>query len=59
TLFMRREEVEEAWSWVDGLIHAWEESDAGPAPYQAGTEGPLASAMLLDRDGRTWWNPPR
>ena len=56
---MRREEVEEAWSWVDGLIHAREESDAGPAPYQAGTEGPLASAMLLDRDGRTWWNPPR
>jgi glucose-6-phosphate 1-dehydrogenase len=59
TLFMRREEVEEAWSWVDGVIQAWEGSDRGPEPYQAGTEGPLASAMLLDREGRAWWNPPQ
>ncbi len=59
TLFMRREEVEQAWAWVDGLVQAWEETDSAPDPYQAGIEGPLASAMLLDRDGRTWWNPPQ
>jgi glucose-6-phosphate 1-dehydrogenase len=59
TLFMRREEVEEAWSWVDGLIEGWEAADVEPHLYQAGTEGPLAAAMLLDREGRSWWNPPR
>ncbi|MAP95613.1 MAG: glucose-6-phosphate dehydrogenase [Ponticaulis sp.] len=54
-LFMRRDEVEAAWQWVDNLIEAWEASDAKPVNYTAGSEGPLASAMLLDRDGRSWW----
>ncbi len=55
SLFMRREEVEAAWRWVDGLIEAWEVSRYGPETYPAGTDGPLSAAMLMDRDGRSWW----
>ena len=55
SLFMRRDEVEEAWAWVDGLIDAWEACDAQMESYAAGSDGPLAAAVLLDRDGRTWW----
>ena len=55
SLFMRREEVEAAWHWVDGLIEAWDSSGYEPEAYPAGTDGPLAAAMMLDRDGRGWW----
>ena len=55
SLFMRRDEVEEAWAWVDGLIDAWEACDAQMESYAAGSDGPLAAAVLLDRDGRAWW----
>ncbi|MFN7055556.1 glucose-6-phosphate dehydrogenase [Hyphomonas sp.] len=55
SLFMRRDEVEAAWRWVDGLINAWEEARYAPEPYPAGSDGPLSSAMMMDRDGRQWW----
>ncbi|PHR56475.1 MAG: glucose-6-phosphate dehydrogenase [Robiginitomaculum sp.] len=54
-LFMRRDEVESAWKWVDNLLGAWKETDQPLETYAAGTQGPLQSAMLLDRDGREWW----
>lgn len=53
-LFMRRDEVEAAWRWVDGVIDSWETSKQKVESYVAGTWGPPASAMLLDRDGRSW-----
>lgn len=53
-LFMRRDEVEAAWQWVDGVIDSWETSKQKVESYVAGTWGPPASAMLLDRDGRSW-----
>jgi glucose-6-phosphate 1-dehydrogenase len=56
-LFMRREEVEAAWAWADTLLAAWEQSGAAPASYQAGSNGPRAADLLLDRDGRAWWDP--
>lgn len=55
SLFMRRDEVEAAWRWVDGLIDAWDASGYDPEPYPAGNDGPLSAAMLLDRDHRNWW----
>ena len=55
SLFMRREEVEAAWRWVDGLIEAWDANGYAPEPYPAGTDGPLSSAVMMDRDGRSWW----
>jgi len=54
TLFMRRDEVEAAWAWVDPIAEAWERSREAPKPYAAGTWGPTASIALIERDGRTW-----
>lgn len=55
SLFMRRDEVESAWDWVDNLLAAWEQADQPLETYVAGTQGPLQAAMLMDRDGRQWW----
>ena len=55
TLFMSRPEVEAAWRWVDNLLARWTETEQTLEHYAAGTQGPLQSAMLLDRDGRKWW----
>ncbi|GLS84376.1 glucose-6-phosphate dehydrogenase [Paraferrimonas haliotis] len=53
-LFVRRDEVEEAWKWCDGIINAWNESDERPKPYPAGSWGPVASIALITKDGRSW-----
>ena len=54
TLFMRRDEVEAAWRWVDPIREAWERSGLPPKPYVAGSWGPSAAIALIERDGRTW-----
>ena len=54
TLFMRRDEVEAAWKWVDPILTAWEETGQGVQPYTAGTWGPSQAIALIERDGRTW-----
>lgn len=54
TLFMRRDEVEAAWRWVDPIREAWEHSTMPPKPYAAGSWGPSAANALIERDGRTW-----
>ena len=54
TLFMRRDEVEAAWRWIDPILAAWQGSDEPPKPYAAGTWGPSAAVALIERDGRTW-----
>ena len=53
-LFMRRDEVEAAWGWVDPLLAAWRAGAAPMAPYAAGSRGPLDADALLARDGRQW-----
>jgi glucose-6-phosphate 1-dehydrogenase len=53
-LFMRRDEVEAAWEWVDGVIESWETSKQKVESYVSGSWGPSGSALLLDRDGRSW-----
>ena len=54
TLFMRRDEVEAAWAWIDPIVKAWEDSAQEVQGYTAGTWGPSASIALIERDGRTW-----
>ncbi|MCW2792142.1 MAG: zwf2 [Nocardioides sp.] len=54
TLFMRRDEVEAAWTWVEPILTHWATSPARPKRYPAGTSGPTAAATLLERDGRSW-----
>jgi glucose-6-phosphate 1-dehydrogenase len=53
-LFMRRDEVEAAWKFIDPIRDAWAQSGEPPRPYAAGTWGPNASVALIERDGRTW-----
>lgn len=53
-LFVRRDEVEAAWGWVDSIIDAWSADAEAPKPYQAGTWGPVASVAMITRDGRSW-----
>jgi glucose-6-phosphate 1-dehydrogenase len=55
TLFMRRDEVEAAWDWVEPVLHAWADRPEAPRPYVAGTWGPTAAIAMIERDGRTWY----
>ncbi|GAB4013827.1 glucose-6-phosphate dehydrogenase [Nocardioides ultimimeridianus] len=57
TLFMRRDEVEAAWQWVEPVLQRWSENDQRPATYPAGSHGPIEAAALLERDGRNWQEP--
>jgi len=54
TLFMRRDELEAAWRFVEPIAHAWEQSANRPKQYAAGTWGPTSSVALIERDARTW-----
>jgi len=54
TLFMRRDEVEAAWTWVEPIIGAWQEIREPPRLYAAGSWGPTSAIALIERDGRTW-----
>jgi glucose-6-phosphate 1-dehydrogenase len=55
TLFMRRDEVEAAWTWIDPILQFWSGATVPPKPYTSGTWGPSASIALIERDGRTWF----
>ncbi|HYD26738.1 glucose-6-phosphate dehydrogenase [Brevundimonas sp.] len=54
TLFVRRDEAEQAWKWVDEVSEAWEGAAFKPHDYAAGTWGPEAADLLLSRTGREW-----
>ncbi|MBD5802306.1 Glucose-6-phosphate 1-dehydrogenase [Azoarcus sp. Aa7] len=54
TLFVRRDEQEAAWRWVEPILAGWEQSGERPKPYTAGSWGPSASSALLSRDGMSW-----
>ncbi|MEO6847849.1 MAG: glucose-6-phosphate dehydrogenase [Chthoniobacterales bacterium] len=55
TLFARRDEVEEAWKFVDNIRAEWEkEKDETVRFYSAGSWGPGEAEELIKRDGFTW-----
>ena len=54
-LFVRRDEIEQAWTWVDSIKAAWDASNEPPESYQAGTWGPVSSIGLLAREERSWY----
>jgi glucose-6-phosphate 1-dehydrogenase len=53
-LFVRRDEVEEAWRWIDGVAEAWREAGMTPKPYAAGSWGPAGAFALIERSERAW-----
>ncbi len=54
TLFVRRDEVEAQWTWIDRIRAAWADKSVTPRPYQSGTWGPSAAIALTERDGISW-----
>ena len=54
TLFVRRDEVEAQWAWIDSIRAGWAANDTKPRHYAAGTWGPAAAIALTERGGVTW-----
>lgn len=53
-LFVRRDEIEQAWIWCDQLMHLWRMQNSPPLQYAAGTWGPIHSDLMLANEGRVW-----
>jgi len=53
-LFVRSDEQEEAWRWVEPILQHWATETQGPRHYAAGTWGPSASSAMIARDGFCW-----
>jgi len=56
TLFVRRDEVEAQWTWIDSITAGWRESAQKVVHYAAGTWGPSAGIALIERDGASWYD---
>jgi glucose-6-phosphate 1-dehydrogenase len=54
THFMRRDELEAAWTWVEPILDGWKNLNEKPRPYAAGSWGPAASSALMAREGSAW-----
>ena len=54
-LFVRRDEAEAAWLWIDRIIEGWARIGMKPAPYPAGSWGPAGSFALTERNGHSWY----
>jgi glucose-6-phosphate 1-dehydrogenase len=53
-LFVRSDEQEEAWRWVEPILDHWRHAGQEPRPYAAGTWGPSAASAMIARDGYCW-----
>ncbi|RPF71932.1 glucose-6-phosphate dehydrogenase [Aurantiacibacter spongiae] len=54
TLFVRRDEVEAQWQWIDAVRESWASEGKTPRTYSAGSWGPSTAIALTERDGVTW-----
>ena len=54
TLFMRRDEVEAAWRWIDPVVAIARNTPGSPHAYESLSAGPEEALMLVHRDGRRW-----
>lgn len=64
-LFVRDDEVEQAWLWTDKIIEEWQKMDRLPNThastlqhYRQATRGPIGAELLIHSDGRLWHAPP-
>jgi glucose-6-phosphate 1-dehydrogenase len=53
-LFVRADEQEEAWRWVEPILERWQNDEGGPRSYAPGSWGPSASSAMIARDGHCW-----
>ncbi|MBH1991989.1 MAG: glucose-6-phosphate dehydrogenase [Sphingomonadaceae bacterium] len=54
TLFVRRDEVEAQWAWIDSIIDGWKSANMKPSAYSSGNWGPSSAIALIERDGASW-----
>ena len=54
TLFVRRDEVEAQWTWIDAIRAGWAANNLRPKSYSSGSWGPSGAIALTERDGVTW-----
>lgn len=54
SLFMRRDEVEAAWTWCDGILEAWKDVEQAVSYYPAGSDGPEGADRMLAEQGDSW-----
>ena len=54
-LFVRADEQEEAWRWVEPILEHWAGEEAEPRPYAPGSWGPSAASAMIARDGHCWF----
>lgn len=54
TLFVRRDEVEAQWQWIDAVCACWAKNQQIPETYEDGSRGPPSANELIERDGRVW-----
>ena len=54
TLFMRRDEADAAWRWVQPVLDLWAHEPTPPIGYAAGSWGPPASSRLAAVAGTAW-----
>ena len=55
TLFVRRDEAEAAWIWIDAIVAGWEHYSVKPTGYAAGAWGPAGAFALTERNGHSWY----
>ena len=55
THFMRRDELEAAWAWIEPILHGWQTQEEKPREYPAGSWGPAASSALMARENLCWF----
>ena len=53
-MFVRRDEIEAQWAWIDAIRAGWAKAAIEPLPYAQGSWGPAAAAALAVRDGVSW-----
>lgn len=54
TLFVRDDELNAAWEWIDPIIEGWNRANDGPKHYTAGSWGPAAATLLAAKSGTAW-----
>jgi glucose-6-phosphate 1-dehydrogenase len=54
TLFVRRDELNAAWKWVEPIMQAWENSSVAPELYAAGGNGPASASALIEEGSSNW-----
>jgi len=53
-LFVRRDEIDASWEWIDGIVQGWLGAGQHVKPYDAGSWGPTAAIALTERYGHSW-----